>query len=315
VKSKGSYTVSKIQVCMTLSCFNGNGKDVLMAKKPRYEELKQRLKELEKEASAHIYLAQALTRNEQEKAAILDSLLEHVVYQDTDMNVLRANQAACNSVGKTLENLIGRPCYEVWAGRESTCEDCPVAKARDTGKPETVEKMTPDGRWWHIQGYPVRDDSGHIVGMVELTLDITERKQAEEALREREANYRLLFAAESDAIIVVDAETKQVVDANQAALALYGYGQEEFVELRAAELSAEPEKSAAHIEQVASGKPEVVSPGPVERVHKKKDGTTFSVEISSGVYPLKGRKMICAIMRDITHIQCLPPGKQAPGSP
>jgi PAS domain S-box-containing protein len=154
-----------------------------MTKKPSYEQLEQRLKELEKEASARRQAEEGAKRTEQEKRAILDSLLEHVVHQDTDMNVLWANQAACNSVGITREDLIGRRCYEVWAGRESTCEDCPVAKARDTGKPQTVEKMTANGRWWYIQGYPVRDDSGDIVGMSELTLDITERKRAEHALR------------------------------------------------------------------------------------------------------------------------------------
>jgi PAS domain S-box-containing protein len=154
-----------------------------MAEKPSYEELEQRLNKLEGEASALRQAEEGAKRTEPEKRAILDSLLEHVVHQDTDMNVLWANQAACDSVGITREDFIGRRCYEVWAGRESTCEDCPVAKARDTGKPQTVEKMTPDGRWWYIQGYPVRDDSGDIVGMSELTLDITERKRAEDALR------------------------------------------------------------------------------------------------------------------------------------
>ena len=154
-----------------------------MAGKASYEELEQRLNKLEGEASARRQAEEGAKRAEEEKRAILDSLLEHVVHQDTDMNVLWANQAACNSLGITREDLIGRRCYEVWGGRDSTCEGCPVAKARDTGKPQTVEKMTPDGRWWYIQGYPVRDDSGDIVGMSELTLDITERKRAEEMLR------------------------------------------------------------------------------------------------------------------------------------
>ena len=154
-----------------------------MAEKPSYEELEQRLKKLEGLASVHSQAKKDAKRAEEEKRVILDSLLEHVVHQDTDMNVLWANQAACNSVGMTREDLIGRRCYEVWPGRESTCEDCPVAKARDTGKPQRVEKMNPDGRWWYIEGYPVRDDSGDIVGMSEFALDITERKRAEDALR------------------------------------------------------------------------------------------------------------------------------------
>ncbi len=154
-----------------------------MAEKPSYEELKQRLNKLEKEASEARQAEQASKRTEQERKAILDSLLEHVVYQDTEMNVVWANQAACHSAGMTREGLMGRRCYEVWAGRESPCEDCPVARAHDTGKPESLEKVTPDGRWWYIQGYPVRDDSGEIAGMTEVTLDITDRKRAQEMLQ------------------------------------------------------------------------------------------------------------------------------------
>ena len=154
-----------------------------MGEKPSYEELEQRVNTLEGEASQRRQAEARAKRTEEEKRAILDSVLELVVHQDPDMNVLWANQTACNSVGVTREDLIGRRCYEVWAGRDKTCEDCPVAKARETGKPQTVEKMTSDGRWWYIQGYPVRDDSGDIVGMSELALDITERKRAEDALR------------------------------------------------------------------------------------------------------------------------------------
>ena len=84
-------------------------------------------------------------------------------------------------------------------------------------------------------------------------LDITERKQAEAALKVSEANYRHLFNAEPDAIIIVDAETKRIVDVNPAALKLYGYGYDEICGLQAVTLSAEPEKSAQHIRQIVVG--------------------------------------------------------------
>jgi PAS domain S-box-containing protein len=150
-----------------------------MADKPSYEELGEKLQALEKVVSAYKHSI----RDEQRETGILDHILQHVIYHDTEMNVRWANQAACDSVGMTKEGIIGRRCYELWARGESPCEDCPVTKARDTGKPQTLEKMTPDGRWWYIQAYPIRDDHGHITGAVELSLDITERKKAEEALR------------------------------------------------------------------------------------------------------------------------------------
>ena len=161
-----------------------------MAEQPTYEELHPGLEEPEKEAASLRLAEQALKRTDQDITTILDTLLEHVVYQDIEMKVLWANQAACNSVGMTRKDLIGRHCYEVWAGRQNTCEDCPVERARDTGKAQEVEKMTPDGRWWHIAGYPVRDDSSRVGAMVELTLDITERKRAQEALQQSEERFR-----------------------------------------------------------------------------------------------------------------------------
>ncbi|MCD4755800.1 MAG: PAS domain S-box protein [Deltaproteobacteria bacterium] len=134
----------------------------------------------------------------------------------------------------------------------------------------------------------------------DLEWEAGDRKQVQDALRESEAIYRLLFSAEPDAIIIVDPRTKRIVDANTAALTLYGYSSDEFLRLRAIEISAEPEKSIAHIQEVASGMPTVVSSGPVQRLHKKKDCTIFPVEISSWVFLLQDRRMLCAIIRDIT---------------
>ena len=148
------------------------------------EELRRQVTELE--ALEARYMAQEMTLNQanEEKESILDSLVEHVVYHDLEMKVLWANRAACDSIGMTREELLGRHCYEVWAKRSDPCEDCPVKWARETGQLHTLEKTTPDGRYWYIQASGVRDGKGDIVGMVELTLEITERKRAEEELRD-----------------------------------------------------------------------------------------------------------------------------------
>ena len=146
-----------------------------------------------------------LRKNEQEKIAILNSLREHVIYYDPEMKILWANKAACESAHMKREELVGRSCYEVWAERRSPCEDCPVVKAHETGLPQQVEKMTPDGRWWYIQGHQVRDRNGHVTGTAAITLDITDRKQAEEALRK----------AKDDLEIKVAERTAELVEANE----------------------------------------------------------------------------------------------------
>ena len=306
-----------------------------MGKKPTYLELEQRVKKLEKAVLERKTGEKALRDAKQEKETILDSLVEHVIHQDTEMRVLWANRAACESVDLTRDQILGRYCYEIWPRRTDPCPNCPVMKAMETGRPEVIEKYTPDGRAWFIRGYPVQGATGKIVGAIELTLDITKGKQAEKALRnthdklerrvkertaelveankelkrqiqerkrteetlqESEENYRNLFQTITDAIILFDAQTRQFIDANAAAVRLYGYNREEFLKLTHQNITSEPENSATTIRQTLEGK---LARIPV-RYHKKKDGTIFPVEISTGTFTLKNRKVLCGVIRDIT---------------
>lgn len=146
-------------------------------------ELRHRITELEASEAERKWAEEALRKAEQEKTAILESMSELVTYQDTKMRVLWANRRAGQSVGLAPEQLVGRHCYEIWHQRRP-CVDCPVARALQTAEAQEGEMTTPDGRVWLIRGNPVRDANGCIVGAVELTQDITERKQTEQVLRE-----------------------------------------------------------------------------------------------------------------------------------
>jgi PAS domain S-box-containing protein len=136
----------------------------------------------------------ALQQTEREKGTILDNLIELVVHQDRDLNVLWANRAACASVGRTREQVIGQRCYQLWGEGDEPCKDCPVAKAIEMGCRTEVEKTTRDGRTWVIQAAPMRDEEGHVVGGAEIALDVTKYKRTEEALSELRREYRQLEA-------------------------------------------------------------------------------------------------------------------------
>ncbi|PMQ01239.1 MAG: histidine kinase [Dictyoglomus sp. NZ13-RE01] len=117
------------------------------------------------------------------KDIILDSIKEHVILYDKDMNILYANKSAGDSLNLPKEELINKKCYNLWHKRESICENCPVKKAMDTKMPQEAEIKTPNGRIWFIRGYPVLDENGNIIGAVELTMDITEKKKMEEEIK------------------------------------------------------------------------------------------------------------------------------------
>lgn len=126
--------------------------------------------------------------------------------------------------------------------------------------------------------------------------NLSERKRVEEALCENEEKYRLLFNAESDAILLFDPYTRGFGDANDAALHLYGYSREEIRSLKLDDICVEIEESSRMMQ-------EALGLGQV-RVRlwwsKKKDGTVFPVEVSAGVFKWKQQDVICMICRDIT---------------
>jgi PAS domain S-box-containing protein len=125
-----------------------------------------------------------LKSSETEKSAILDAMSELVAYQDLEHNVLWTNRAAAVSVNEEQEKLIGRKCFKIWAGREEECDICPVAKAIETGNVQRDKIMTPDGRIWNITGYPLKNETGEILNVVEVTADITKSEQVNEELRD-----------------------------------------------------------------------------------------------------------------------------------
>jgi PAS domain S-box-containing protein len=136
---------------------------------------------------------------------------------------------------------------------------------------------------------------GKVFGISVFGKDITERKVMEESLRESEERYRRLFEVESDAILVVDVGTCRLMDANPAALKMYGYSREEFQSLTAPEVSAEPETTRIAIAEGQSYIP--------LRWHRKKDGTIFPVEITGNFFFSEGRRIHVAAIRDITDRQ------------
>lgn len=149
-------------------------------------DLRRRVAELEEKENEFGQLGKVLNLCEPDKEAILEGITELIAYHDLNLVVLWANKVASESVGLALEDLVGRHCYEIWPHLGKPCPGCPVMKALETGQTQSTEMITPDGRQWFIRGYPVLDQEGQAVGAVEITMDITERKKVEKALKESE---------------------------------------------------------------------------------------------------------------------------------
>ncbi len=145
-----------------------------------------------------------LERSEREKRRILDSAAEHIIYHDEEHRIIWANQAAADSVEKNPQDLEGKKCYKVWGDEEAPCQDCPVTKALNSGEIERDDVESPDGRYWYITASPILDYDGNIEGVVEVSLDITDRKKQLNYFNRLYKEYEIIFNNVQECIFLVD---------------------------------------------------------------------------------------------------------------
>lgn len=143
-----------------------------------------------------------------------------------------------------------------------------------------------------VEGVSLPDGPGHIVYLE----DISERVEAKEALQEVEEDYRGLFHNAHDAILIVDAERRVILDANQAACELYGYPRAGLLGLPLESISSGPEQAAERIQRTI----EMGGALHVDAVHTKSDGSALFVDINSSIVHYQGRKAVLSIIHDTT---------------
>lgn len=160
--------------------------------------------------------------------------------------------------------------------------------------------------WFEERGTMQFDPAGAITGVIGVLRNITERKRAEavaehdrQQAQESEERYRRLFEAESNPIVIFDAETLRFVDINAAALKQYGYTRDEFLALRQPDINVDPNHAINIIHGIQAGKIKHVK----LTHHRRKDGTVFPVEIATSRFVVNGRNVLCGIIQDITERQ------------
>jgi PAS domain S-box-containing protein len=236
-----------------------------------------------------------LRASEEQHRTIFNASVDGMLLKDAEHRIVDVNDAFLRLLGYGRDELAGKSLLDFVAPElQAECtallpriiegEPCHIEAeiARRDGTPFDVE----------IHGVPMRY-RGQPHALV-IMRDITEARRAAKRLRDSEERYRLLFETESDALLLVDAESLRLVDANPAAERLWGYDRLELLAMDVTDLSAEPEASRESI-QARTGRVQV----PL-RWHRRKDGTVFPVEITANRLMLDGRLTAVAAVRDIT---------------
>ncbi len=152
-----------------------------------------------------------------------DSVPDAVLIFDDKCRVRRANRAASRILGLPFAKLIGQPCHEVLHGMLQPPPDCPHERLLCTGASQRSDFEEPRlGKTFDVTSTPFRDPEGSLLGCIHILRDISDRKRAEQALRESEEQLRLLLNSTAEAIYGLDREGNCTF-CNPACLHLLGY--------------------------------------------------------------------------------------------
>jgi len=164
-----------------------------MAKKPAYEELEQKVRELEEEAVDRRQTEETLRNSEERYRLLIENAHEAIISTNIDGKMLVLNKTAATYLGGVPKDYVGKTLWDVFpkeVADERMAENLTVIQS---GKGQVAEHPLPfqgETRYFLTSRQPVKSSSGEVISVLTLATDITERKQVEETLQESEEHHR-----------------------------------------------------------------------------------------------------------------------------
>ncbi|MEW6015872.1 MAG: PAS domain S-box protein, partial [Candidatus Zixiibacteriota bacterium] len=153
--------------------------------------------------------------NEKFLNTIFHGIQDGICVLDKNLNIIRVNSAMERWYAHQMP-LIGKKCFISFQGRDRACEICPTIRAFETLKPQMdeVPLTGPNGveGWIELHAFPLIDQSGETIGVVEYVRNITDRKKAEQSLRESEEKFRVLSEQNMLGIMIIQDDILKYVN-------------------------------------------------------------------------------------------------------
>jgi len=149
-----------------------------------------------------------------------DAIRDGVCLLDIEGRVLRCNKVMAEFLGRPLSEIIDRNIYELIEVAPGVLQESPFERMWRSCCREAMDLPLGD-RWFHITVDPLLDEDGTLMGAVHIMADVTERKRAEEALREHEERLARIVETIADGILILNQEGRYTF-ANAAAERILG---------------------------------------------------------------------------------------------
>ncbi len=167
---------------------------------------------------------QLLIAQQKELERLFDVVPCYITVQDRDFRILRANQLFRQDFGAVEKRL----CFQVYKGRTEPCSTCSVAQTFEDGQIHSNEEevILRNGETLSLIVYsaPIRDESGHILAVMEMSTNISEIKRLQQELRDQQQKFEQLFNIVPCYISIQDREFN-VLQSNETFKAAFGVGQ------------------------------------------------------------------------------------------
>ncbi len=216
----------------------------------------------------------------------------------SDRSLTDVNDSFLFHTGYTRDEVIGKTTAELGLFADPDRHSKAVDVLKSTGHMSSVELdvICKNGTLLHglISGELIRSQGRELI--LSVMIDITDRKRAEQMLRESEESYRNQFGANGTVMILIDPKDAAIVDVNDAAVRFYGYPRERFRAMRITDINTLP---AAEVLRVINSVPKGEGKQ-WEFHHRLADGSVRDVEVSSCTIQFGGRLVVHSIVHDIT---------------
>ncbi len=222
-----------------------------------------------------------------------------------DNTVVDVNQAWTTLTGWSREEIVGRTTLELNIWPEPSERARFIRKLLEQGTVSGLELQlrTRTGTLASVLMSAARVEVAGQAYLLTMAADISDRKRAEQALRDSEERFRGVFEGVTDGILLAEIESGAFVMANPALCEMLGYSEREILALGVKDIHP-PEQSAAVSEvfqRQVTGEQRLAPRVLVQR----KDGSTFVADISAVPVVLAGRSCLLGVFRDMTAFNAL----------